>query len=133
MKIDSNKITSPFSSRTVEEKQVLSERLEQYKEQLNSQWLEVKEDAIDYGKKAAVISGIILGVYGLMELVLPAADEDRKSDTAVRRKPEVSRQAGFSVGNAFQSILWAAAMAWAKKKVTDFVVAEKPSDLESQE
>ena len=135
------KIAPPFASNTEDEKEELSQKLEMYKEKLSSQWTDMKDDAISTGKNAAVIGGVVIGVYALMETILPKATDDKKKVTlptpkkikSVAATPSKNKQAGLDIAGAVQGILWAAAMAWAKKKVTEFVVAERKSDVKSNE
>lgn len=124
MNLKAPKISSPFSSRTEEDKEILNERLNLYKDKLDDQWTDVKADFASHGKRAAIIGGVILGVYGLFSLIVPEAEEEKEE-----RTEEIKvNKAGVSVSGAIQSLLWAAAMGWAKQKFVDFVVADNSED-----
>lgn len=127
MNLKAPKISSPFSSNTEEDKVVLHERLNLYKEQLDDQWSDVKSSLTEHGKRAAVIGGVVLGVYGLFSLLVPPKKEEQK-EREVKKKT-----AGLTVAGALQSLIWAAAMSWAKQKVADFVVAENTENSTSEE
>ncbi|MFA7473440.1 MAG: hypothetical protein WCY86_11095 [Spirosomataceae bacterium] len=129
MNLKAPKLSSPFSSNTEEEKVILNERLNLYKEKLDDQWEDVKSNLFEHGKRAAVIGGVILGVYGLFNLLVPKEEEDREE---VKTKKSV-KNSGLSLSGALQSILWAAAMGWAKQKVVDYVVADHTDKRESEE
>ncbi len=134
MNLRAPKISPPFTSSTEEEKDVLSERLNLYKDRLDDQWSGIKSDLSEYGKRAAVIGGVVLGVYGLLNLILPDADDEEEP----RRSPADAgpvKKAGIGIplAGAIQSILWTVAMNWAKEKVKDFVVADKSANIESEE
>ena len=133
MNLKAPKIGSPFSSNTEEEKEVLSQRLNLYKDKLDDQWSEIKKDVAVHGTRAAIIGGVILGVYGLVNALLPEADED-EHELAQQASPQPTRQAkaGLPISGAIQSLLWTVAMSWAKQKVKDFVVADKSVDTESE-
>ena len=134
MNLKAPKIASPFSSRTEEEKEELNQRLNLYKDKLDDQWSDMKSSLAGYGKRAAIIGGVVLGVYGLMNLVLPEADDEEEDEIAAVSRPERSRvkEAGMSIAGAVQSILWTVAMSWAKDKVRDFVFADKSAETESE-
>lgn len=132
------KMTSPFSSSTEDDKEVLNQKLELYRQKLTNQWTDVKEEVVSKGKNAAVIGGVVLGTYALMEVLLPKADDEEIPNPAPKKiqAPKISestKKAGMDLSGALQSILWAAAMAWAKKKVTEFVVAERQSNVKREE
>ena len=132
MNLKAPKISAPFTSSTEEEQEVLNERLNLYKDKLDDQWSGIKHDLSEYGKRAAVIGGVVLGVYGLLNLILPEADDEeshRTTDVAPVRKAGL----GVPLAGAVQSILWTMAMSWAKEKVRDFVVADKSPNIESEE
>ncbi len=132
MNLRAPKISPPFASSTEEEKEVLSERLNLYKDKLDDQWSGIKNDLSEYGKRAAIIGGVVLGVYGLLNLVLPDAD-DEELHSAVDVSPVRKAGIGIPLAGAIQSILWTVAMSWAKEKVKDFVVADKSANIESEE
>src|SRR5690606_38181553 len=104
MNLKAPKLSSPFSSNTEEEKVILNERLNLYKEKLDYQGEDVKSNLFEHGKRAAVIGGVIVGVYGLFILLVPKEEEDRQE---VKTKKSV-KNAGLSLSGALQSILWAA-------------------------
>lgn len=130
MNLKAPKISPPFTSSTEEEKEVLSERLNLYKDKLDDQWSGIKHDLSAYGKRAAIIGGVVLGVYGLLNLVLPDADDEEPRNTA-EAVPVRKAGLGVPLAGAIQSILWTVAMSWAKEKVRDFVVADKSPNIES--
>ena len=133
MNLRAPKISPPFTSSTEEEKDVLSERLNLYKDKLDDQWSGIKHDLSEYGKRAAIIGGVVLGVYGLLNLILPEADDDEELHVVEDRRPVKKAGIGVPLAGAIQSILWTVAMNWAKEKVRDFVVADKPANIESEE
>ncbi len=132
MNLRAPKMSTPFTSRTEEEKDVLNERLNLYKDKLDDQWSGIKSDLSEYGKRAAVIGGVILGVYGLLNLILPEAD-DEPQHSAEEIAPAKKAGIGVPLAGAIQSILWTVAMSWAKERVKDFVVADKSANIESEE
>ncbi len=133
MNLRAPKISTPFTSSTEEEKEVLNERLNLYKDKLDDQWSGIKSDLSEYGKRAAIIGGVVLGVYGLLNLILPAADDDEEQYEAAVAAPAKKAGLGVPLAGAIQSILWTVAMSWAKEKVRDFVVADKSANIESEE
>lgn len=136
MNLKAPKISSPFSSKTEEEKEILNQRLNLYKDKLDDQWTDIKSDLAGHGKRAAVIGGVVLGVYGLLNLILPEADEDIAEAEERKEHPAPSKsrtaQSGLSLSGALQSLLWTVAMSWAKEKVKDFVTADKSANVESE-
>ncbi len=133
MNLRAPKISTPFTSRTEEEKDVLNERLNLYKDKLDDQLSGIKSDLSEYGKRAAIIGGVILGVYGLLNLILPEADDEEPLRSAEEIAPAKKAGIGVPLAGAIQSILWTVAMSWAKEKVKDFVVADKSANIESEE
>lgn len=133
MNLKAPKIGSPFSSRTEEEKEILNQRLNLYKDKLDDQWSDMKSDFVEHGKRAAIIGGVVLGVFGIMNALLPDPDDEPAEQTEVRQAPDATRaRLGVPLAGAIQSLLWTVAMSWAKQKVADFVVATKPADTESE-
>lgn len=138
MSLKPPKISNPFSSNTEEEKEVLSQRLSLYKDKLEDQWTDMKSDVATHARHAAVIGGVVLGVYALLNLVLPAADDEGEEDIYEEEiakpasKPAAAANAGFPMASAIKSLLWTVAMSWAREKVKDFVVADKSADSESE-
>lgn len=137
MNLKAPKISTPFSSPTEEEKEALKERLNLYKDRLDDQWTDIKSDFAGHAKRAAVIGGVILGVYGLLDLVLPKPQEEEETEFPEIKagRPKVKSSGpgmGVHLAGAMQSLLWTVAMSWAKEKVKDFVVAGKPADVESE-
>lgn len=136
MNLKALKIGNPFSSNTEEEKEALNQRLNLYKDKLDDQWTELRSDFAEHGKRAAIIGGVVLGVYGLMNLILPKADDEEESEqlqaAARPSRPVKEKQAGLSLSGAVQSLLWTVAMSWAKEKVKDFVVADKSANTNSE-
>lgn len=136
MNLKAPKIGSPFSSNTEEEKEVLSQRLNLYKDKLDDQWSDMKSDIAEHGKRAAIIGGVILGVFGIVNAILPEADDEFEEEEIVSSKPvpDKANRAGLGVpiAGVVQSLLWTVAMSWAKQKMKDFVVADKSADTESE-
>lgn len=135
MNLKAPKIGNPFSSNVEEEKEALNQRLNLYKDKLEDQWTELRTDLAEHGKRAAIIGGVVLGVYGLMNLILPKADEEEEQEeqaVARRERPVKEQKAGLSLSGAVQSLLWTVAMSWAKEKVKDFVVADKSANTSSE-
>ena len=133
MNLKAPKMSPPFTSSTEEEKDVLHERLNLYKDKLDGQWSGIKHDLSEYGKHAALIGGAVLGVYGLLNLILPEAEEDEIERMAADMTTPKKAGIGVPLAGAIQSILWTVAMDWAKGKVMDFIVADKSANIESEE
>jgi hypothetical protein len=113
----------PFSFDTEEQKRKLQALAEHYRAQIEAQWDEVKDDTLYYGKHALVIGGVVAGVYLAMEALLP--DEDRPS--AEKSRTESSRS---TLGSTLQGMALSMALAWARKRLTDFLEAEHTTNAQ---
>ncbi|WP_229253656.1 hypothetical protein [Dyadobacter sp. NIV53] len=70
--IDSSvKLSKPFSSDTDEEKQILMQDANLYRDKLEHQWGDLKNDATQYAKQAAIISGVVVTTFVILNAVLP--------------------------------------------------------------
>ncbi|WP_247237745.1 hypothetical protein [Telluribacter sp. SYSU D00476] len=114
----------PFSFDTEEQKKKLQALAEHYRAQIEAQWGEVKDDTIYYGKHAIVIGGVVAGVYLMMEALLP------NEDKPVADKPR--KESSSSMGGALQGLALSIALAWAKKRLTDFLEAEHNTNAQSE-
>lgn len=114
----------PFSFDIEEQKKKIQDLAEHYRAQIEAQWDEVKDDTIYYGKHALVIGGVVAGVYLMMEALLP------NEDKPVADKP--GKVSSSSLGTALQGLALSMALAWAKKRLTDFLEAEHNTNAQSE-
>lgn len=137
--IDSSvKLSKPFSSDTVEEKEDLLREAGLYRDKLESQWDGLKTNASEYGKQALIISGVIAASY----LVTNALFLNKKGPKEIPDEPEkpvvkqkvYKKKSSFAVGDAVKSLAWTIAIGWARKKLQNYIADDRKPDenIESQ-
>ncbi len=117
------KIARPFSTDTREELRELSDKSEWYRDKLDAQWQSLKKEAGHVGGKALVIGGVTLGVYLLMNALLPDERNDGDEEKEDLPAPEKVKSSSV-VGSAVKSLLWTAALGFAKEKISDYISSE---------
>ncbi|MEO6685551.1 MAG: hypothetical protein ABIN24_06285 [Dyadobacter sp.] len=134
--IDSSvKLSKPFSSDTETEKEDLLKEADLYKDKLESQWDNLKQDSSRYGKQALIIGGVVVTTYLLLEAILPNAKKNEKIEEPVRPvlKQEVpKKKSKFAVGEAVQSLVWTLAIGWARKKLQNYIADDHESDEDNK-
>lgn len=132
--IDSTvKLSKPFSSDTETEKEDLLKEADLYKDRLELQWDNLKQDASGYGKQALIIGGVVVTTYILLEAILPNAKKKEKIEIAEPVRPVLQqtvpkRKSKFAVGEAVQSLVWTLAVGWARKKLENYIADDHESD-----
>lgn len=132
--IDSTvKLSKPFSSDTETEKEDLLKEADLYKDRLELQWDNLKQDASGYGKQALIIGGVVVTTYILLEAILPNAKKKEKIEIAEPVRPVLKqtvpkRKNKFAVGEAVQSLVWTLAVGWARKKLANYIADDHESD-----
>lgn len=132
--IDSTvKLSKPFSSDTETEKEDLLKEADLYKDKLESQWDNLKQDASGYGKQALIIGGVVVTTYILLEAILPNAKKKGKIEIAEPLRPVLKQTAPkkkskFAVGEALQGLVWTLAVGWARKKLENYIADDHESD-----
>ncbi|GAB3178299.1 hypothetical protein [Telluribacter humicola] len=122
---DATSTYQPFSFDTEEQKRKLQALAEHYRAQIEAQWDEVKDDTLYYGKHALVIGGVVAGVYLAMEALLPA--ENKPSADKPRKESNSS-----TLGSTLKGVALSMALAWARKRLTDFLEAEHTTNAQSE-
>lgn len=131
--IDSSvKLTKPFSSDTDLEKRDLQQDAELYRDKLELQWSDLKNDATNYGKQALIIGGVIATTYVVMNAVLP---DYKKGKKTVEEEPEIriekkssKKKAQFALGQAVQSLAWTLAVGWARQKLKHLIADDQKTE-----
>lgn len=135
--IDSSvKLSKPFSSDTVEEKEDLLREAGLYREKLESQWDGLKANASDYGKQALIITGVIAASYLVTNTLLL----NKKNSKVIPDEPEkplvkqkvYKKKSSFAIGDAVQSLAWTMAIGWARKKLQNFIADDRKPDENSE-
>ena len=140
--IDSSvKVTKPFSSDTDKEKQELLHDADLYKERLEGQWVNLKSDATEYGKKALVIGGVVATTFVVMNAFLPKSKKDkerekakeiekqRENELVLVKKSEISKNnTQATVVQAVQSLVWTVAIGWARQKLKHLIEDERKTE-----
>lgn len=110
-------------------KEALSQAADQYRQAIDSQIVELKQDAVDVAKKVAIIGGTCLAVYLLVDYLTddstPKPKRRKRVGTDVAIVP-VQEAAPEKEGN---SVFWSAlkgvavslALALAKEKITELI------------
>lgn len=136
--IDSTvKLSKPFSSDTETEKEDLLKEADLYRDRLESQWDNLKQDASGYGKQALIIGGVVVTTYLLLEAILPDAKKKEKIEIAEPVRPVLKqtvpkRKSKFAVGEAVQSLVWTLAVGWARKKLQNYIADDHESDEDNK-
>lgn len=131
--IDSSvKLSKPFSSDTVEEKEDLLREADLYKDKLESQWAGLKYDASRYGKQTLIIAGVVTAGY-LLTNVLFLKKKKSKAVKTETEKPVVKeevykKKSSFAIGDAVQSLAWTLAVGWARKKLQNYIADDYKPD-----
>ena len=132
--VDSSvKLSSPFSSDTDEEKQVLMQDVDLYRDKLEHQWGDLKTDASKYGKQALIIGGVVATTFVVMNALLPNPKKKEKiikeSNKLAAEKVKTKKKSQFAVGKAVQSLAWTLAIGWARQKLTNYIANDyKPNE-----
>jgi hypothetical protein len=133
------KITKPFSSDTVREKEDLALDAEIYRDKLENQWSSLKVEATEYGKQALVIGGVVTATFLVMNAILPKSKKDiekekekerqKQAQLVVVDKKKVEKAKTQShVLQAVQSLAWTLAVGWARQKIKHLVEDERKSE-----
>ena len=135
--IDSSvKLSKPFSSDTLEEKEDLLKEAGLYRDKLESQWEGLKSDASQYGKHALIIAGVVSVSF----LITNAFLLKKKGSKVVTDEPEkpvikqkvYKKRSSFAIGDAVQSLAWTLAVGWARKKLQNFIADDQKPDENSE-
>jgi|GEM_PF-1006868 len=135
--IDSSvKLSKPFSSDTLEEKEDLLKEAGLYRDKLESQWEGLKSDASQYGKHALIITGVVSVSF----LITNAFLLKKKGSKVVTDEPEkpvikqkvYKKRSSFAIGDAVQSLAWTLAVGWARKKLQNFIADDQKPDENSE-
>jgi hypothetical protein len=119
--------TEPFLTDTLQEEEDEQKKVEDQKAKADALFQELQVGAMEYGKHALMIGGVIAGVYVVMDALLPdEQDEAALLETAptVRENPEN----GLSVGKALQGLAWTIAAGWARQQLTHYIEAQRKTD-----
>jgi len=122
------KLSKPFSSDTDQEKHDLMLEADLYKDKLELQWDDLKQDATQYGKQALIIGGVIATTFILMKAVLPSPKEKEEvkfKEKQTLKKPSVKKKSNFAVGDAVKSLAWTLAMGWARQKLKNYIADDQ--------
>ncbi|MFC6194403.1 hypothetical protein ACFP1I_22510 [Dyadobacter subterraneus] len=108
-----------------------------YRDKLESQWDNLKQDASGYGKQALIIGGVVVTTYLLLEAILPDAKKKEKIELAEPVRPVLKqtvpkRKSKFAVGEAVQSLVWTLAVGWARKKLQNYIADDHESDEDNK-
>ena len=132
--IDSSvKLSKPFSSDTDEEKQILMQDADLYRNKLENQWEGLKDDATQYGKQALIIGGVVATTFVVLNALLPDYKKKKKlikePNKLVIEKTEPKKKSSFKVMEAVQSLAWTLAIGWARQKLTNYIADDhKPNE-----
>lgn len=127
-------ISQPFSTDTQSERDELKTLVETYRNRLETQWEDLKDNATHYGKQALIIGGSLLAAYLLLEALLPDEDKEESAHSQNNSEPvAVKKESGFSIGGALQSLAWTLALNWAQQKLSLYMQEELETNAPSQE
>lgn len=131
--IDSSvKLSKPFSSDTVEEKEDLLREAGLYKDKLESQWAGLKDEATEYGKQALIITGVVTASYLLTNALFLKKKKSKTAKEEIEKpvvKEEVyKKKSSFAIGDAVQSLAWTLAVGWARKKLQNYIADDHKPD-----
>ena len=132
--IDSSvKLSKPFSSDTDEEKQILMQDADLYRNKLENQWEGLKDDATQYGKQALIIGGVVVTTFVVLNALLPDYKKKKKlikePNRLVIEETGPKRKSPFKVMEAVQSLAWTLAIGWARQKLTNYIADDhKPNE-----
>jgi len=130
------KLSKPFSSDTDQEKQNLLLEADLYKDKLELQWDDLKQDATQYGKQALIIGGVITTTYLVMRAVLPTPKEKveikPKEKQSLKKPIAVKKKSNFAVVDAVQSLAWTLALGWARQKLKNYIADDQKPDENSE-
>jgi hypothetical protein len=126
------KLSKPFSSDTDLDKKGLQHDAALYRDQLDLQWSDLKNDATNYGKQALIIGGVIATTYVVMNAVLP---DNKKGKKKIEEEPEIrvekrssKKKAQFALGQAVQSLAWTLAVGWARQKLKHLIADDQKTE-----
>lgn len=128
-------ISQPFSTDTQSEREELKTLVETYRNRLETQWEDLKDNATHYGKQALIIGGTLLAAYVLLEALLPDEDKEEPAPPPQGNSEPVAvkKESGFSIGGALQSLAWTLALNWAQQKLSLYMQEELETNAPSQE
>lgn len=113
----------PFSSDTVQQKELVKEKAQAYRQKVDAQWQELQTDAQHYGKQALVIGGVFAGVYVVMNALLPSHDEEQIDEGKEHIRIVAPEQKSSSVGKALGGLAMSFAIGWARRKLSHYIEA----------
>ncbi len=123
----------PFGD-TANRKSELQQTSDNYKQVLEEKISDLKTDASRIGKQALVIGGSIAAVYLLLEMILPADDEDEIETKTINSRSGVTpfvveRQKESSwLSKSLQTVATTALLTLAKQKLGDFLAVQTESN-----
>jgi hypothetical protein len=126
-------ISQPFSTDTQSEQEELKNLVEIYRQRLENQWADLKENAAQYGKQALVIGGVLLTAYLLLEALLPKNDEKEEVKEEELKVIKPKKEAGFSIGGAIQGLAWTLAANWAQQKLIHYMQEDQGTNAQIEE
>jgi hypothetical protein len=116
----------PFGN-TTNRKTELQQTSDNYKQVLEEKITDLKTDASRIGKQALVIGGSIAAVYLLLEMILPADDDEIETKNTVSgvtpiivERPKESSW----LSKSLQTMATTALLALAKQKLSDFLAVQ---------
>ena len=135
--IDSSvKLSKPFSSDTLEEKEDLLKEAGLYRDKLESQWEGLKVDASQYGKQALIITGVITVSYLITNALFlkkkGSRTEIEEVEKAVIEQKVYKKKSSFAIADAVQSLAWTLAIGWARKKLQNYIADDQKPDENSE-
>jgi hypothetical protein len=116
----------PFGN-TTNRKTELQQSSDNYKQMLEEKITDLKTDASRIGKQALVIGGSIAAVYLLLEMILPADDDEieTKNNLSSVTPIVVERPKESSwLSKSLQTMATTALLALAKQKLSDFLAVQ---------
>jgi hypothetical protein len=124
-------ISQPFSTDTLSEEAELKNQVAEYRQRLETQWEDLKTNAVSYGKQALIIGGVLLTAYALLQKLLP--DEEEEIEDTDLKPLKAQRESDFSVASAIQTLAWTLAANWAKEKLYTYMQEERETNASSEE
>jgi hypothetical protein len=122
--------SEPFGQTAIR-KGELQQESDNYKQILEEKINDLKTNSSRIGKQALVIGGSIAAVYLLLEMILPADEEelDTKNNTSGVTPIVIERRNESSwLSKSLQTVATTALLAFAKQKLTDFLATQTESN-----